>query len=503
MNYKFSMRNGKALTGLRWICTICLVGFGIYFFGLTIPYYGDDFKFVFDIPSSKILYFFLHPNPHAVWYRPIEASFLALVQTYFGLNTLPIHIVQLLLHILFAWMIFKAALVLGFSKLQAMCSSAYMVISQSNVLAVLSNDTFSQLLGTLFGCLALWFLFLSTQSSNAPMTDQFVRHNRYFALSVIAFSVSIFSKESSLGFLLSIVIVVLFNMKKPSSFSFRKIFAAILPFLAVTLVYVALRSLIIKVEPADRYDIAIGLNILKNFGMLVFATVVPASTVSIVEGLAESRFLILVIIVGATLLFIGMALYGLGLSPGRERSLLVSALGLTSAFPMILMKHVSELYTYNLIPFISILVGVGVGFLLRKLRAHKSKIAIIIIFVTVISMGHVLGIQTKAHLMKRNGDRASSLLVQIGSYLTRVPPNGKLFLINPPMNQTEYSVFLMKGFNVLSYGLHRINQMSGRKDFTVRIIEIRDYEALKFSDNSLFLSLDDGTVREYKGHIEK
>src|SRR5262249_30048284 len=71
----------------------------VYTPGLGIPYFADDFQFVCADPGSKILRYLYERNRFDGFYRPIQASTLAAIQTLFGWDTAPIHVVQIVMHI--------------------------------------------------------------------------------------------------------------------------------------------------------------------------------------------------------------------------------------------------------------------------------------------------------------------------------------------------------------------------------------------------------------------
>src|SRR5689334_6774040 len=137
----------------------------LYLPGIHGPYFGDDFQFVFS-PTSGVLRFFISANPQSGWYRPLEAIYLALVQRYFGWDTVPIHFLAILLHAALCCLVFVALKRSGSTLAQTVLASGYMAVSQANAFAVLSNDTLSQIGATLFGCLSVWSLLCSDKPAS-------------------------------------------------------------------------------------------------------------------------------------------------------------------------------------------------------------------------------------------------------------------------------------------------------------------------------------------------
>jgi hypothetical protein len=201
-------------------------------------------------------------------------------------------------------------------------------------------------------------------------------------------------------------------------------------------------------------------------------------------------------IVAATLLFLLAVACGLWLARERYRAfLLCLVLFMIGLLPMIMLNHVSELYLYNSMPFASALVGVGLGRCLELSRKNRAAHSAVIGLVLLLFTSHIIGVERKALLMRRNGERADILLSQIQPFLRKVPVDGRLILLNPPGDELEYSIFLMNGFDVLSNGLHRLNQLAGRHDFAVQIVDRSKADRAALDERCLVLSLGDGVTR--------
>ncbi|HEX2613691.1 MAG TPA: hypothetical protein VHO02_08865, partial [Fibrobacteria bacterium] len=129
-------------SSLAWFVVLAATGLVVYAAGLHGFYFMDDYQVVFDLTPHVSAGSFLFGNPpenHFAFYRPLESAFLLLSQRTFGLNPLPVHIVQVALHATLAWMVFVILSGLGFSSLQARLGSLVMLVSQANAHAVLSN----------------------------------------------------------------------------------------------------------------------------------------------------------------------------------------------------------------------------------------------------------------------------------------------------------------------------------------------------------------------------
>ncbi len=111
---------------------------------------------------------------------------------------------------------------------------------------------------------------------------------------------------------------------------------------------------------------------------------------------------------------------------------------------------------------------------------------------------HAWAIQTKAAGMRRSGEQATALLAQIPPFVDQVPRDGQLFLLNPETDELDYSVFRLSGFNPLVKGTHRINQLSRRDDFSIRIVDADQLSRIGGHKNCLILTMDQEQVRVFE-----
>jgi len=493
----------KEITPGAWLLILSAIGFAIYFSGLTISYYGDDFGYVFAAPSTKILYYFSHRNPNHQFYRPINSSILAIIQHFCGLKTWPMHLINILFHVLLSWLVYLFMIKQRFSKSSTVAGSVFMVVSQANAMAVLSNDTFSQICGTFFGCATLWLLdrSLATSEGHRDGPSPGVSYS-FYLLSLCAFSISLLSKETSVSFLpLSFGVLLIRNWdRKNRRFILRRSTIEMVPFIALTILYALVRWPLGLGQPAagqEGYNFHVGFNVVRNFTLFLMSAAVPISSARAFSLVYNRHFTAALSVAILSFAVILVVLYGVWRSGRHRFFLLVGGFALVALFPAILLGHISELYLYNAMPFLAVLVGAGLGRLLDLNRARSLRFAASTAIFTLLFASHVIAIQSKASLMEENGERATELLQQIQPYLARVPKNGKLFLVNPASSQVEYSVFLLNGFNVLRYGENIINQIANRHDFRVEVVEHSELDRVGSEKDGVVLTLRDGIVRAH------
>ena len=473
-----------------------LVGFIIYFPGIDIQYYEDDFSFVFNSTAPEFLYYFYHKNPQTSFYRPVDATFLSHIQSNFSLNPIPVHVTIITLHIFLAWLIALSILKIGFSYIHAVIGSVFMVISQANAFAVLSLDTLSQVSGTLFGCISILFLYMCISGGVLEQNNlNKVRLYGYFAISVLAFGISLLSKEASVSFFPLLLFIILANKLETNStknVSTKKLLIALIPFVAILFLYFITRSLIGTSQAtigSGRYNFYIGTNIIKNLITFLFALFIPGSSVGAFVAFKTNSIVTFVMFVIGSLAFICCVVYGLWHVKEERKIIAIAGFMICALFPMALLNHVSELYIYNAMPFLAVLVGVSGGeiaeIVKRKRWLRKPVIIVLVLFI----LSHIIAIQGKILYMKSNGERAASMISQLGLFVDKVNENGHLILLNKLSREIEYSGYLMKDFNVIRYGEHRIKKIYNREDITIEIMDERDIKRVTSKENALVLRL--------------
>jgi len=484
-----------------YFAALGLIGFAIYFGGIRIKYYSDDFLFYFDPPPANLFHYFLRANPSHPFYRPLEATLLVIAQRFFGSDTLLLHLTSITVHVMLAWLVLLAMLRYRFPRNAAVMGALFMLCSEANAMAVLNNDAFSQVAGAFFGFLSILLLGCSLPEDESTDAGG-VRHHAYYLLSVFAFGMSLLSKETSTFFIVAITCVVLLNRSNLKGWSTRLCgsIIQISPYAAVFAMYFGLRLFLGLQGPSFgsyRYNFHFGLNIFRNLLMFAFEAIVPVSTVSTNTALKTGNLPFLILIGVSSVVFASAVAYGVFRSERRRLLGLVAIFAILSLFPAVLMNQVSELYLYNAMPFISVIAGTGLGKLIELTKTRSTK-CFVVTAVGLLFMSHVAAIRTKTILMSHNGEMAATLLNAIQPHLQSIPRNGQLVLLNPVSHEVEYSVFRMNGFNVLDDGLGRVKQIAGRNDFDVRIVSESALQKDELSGDAVVLALDTETGGVYR-----
>lgn len=484
-----------------WLALIAITVFSAYSSGFSIPYYGDDFKFFFSPDTPNPFYHFSHANPNNAYaYRPIEAAILFLIQSQAGLDPLLVHLFGIGLHIILAGMVFSFLRRAGFPLAEAMTGALFMGIAQAGVHAVLSNDTMSQLLGTVWGYSALWLLARS-YSFDRGVSASLSRGGElpFRIASVIAFAFSLLSKETSVGFLPALLLIAGIGVADPAAriFRWKRFILDTLPYMGVFGGYMLARILVVPQQPefgSGTYSFHIGLNIAKNLGMLAVDMALPVSTEAVFVAVKQGNMIMAGAAAAGTVLFLGIVAWGLVHTRRKLLMALFGTLTLIGSFPVVLMNHVNELYLYTMLPAFSVLVGVGVCGAVRATSRIRMRL-VLLVMVAVLGVSHVFAIRGKAALMQENGIRADRLIRQVSELVHAVPPGGKVLLLNEPGPLPDYSIYRLHGFSVLKYGTRRILQVAKRNDIQFEIIDGREVPREMLQEAALVLGLDGQTVK--------
>lgn len=478
-----------------WLATLAVAALLVYRAGLHISYFSDDFQYVHVAPDNDVFYFFTHANPYnPEFYRPLNSAVLILVQHFFGWATWPVHLVTILVHVLLAWLVYPFMIRAQFTRLQAALGSGLMLISQANAVAVLQNDTLSQVAGTTLGCFTLWLLYLCYFERG---TDPRIRPNyAFYGLSLPVLALSLCAKETSVSFVILAAGVILLHHQHDGKreTAFRRALQ-VLPFALITAGYMMVRAALGlshgSIGHAHRYQFWLGLNVIRNFAQDVLAASLPVSSVKAYLLFAAGRYTSFALIAGMAIVIIIITAAGAALTRQRSLLLVLALAFCVGLFPSVLLTHAGELYVYNSMPFFAVIAGAAIGELrMRYLLSMVHGVALGVAIV-LLALSYALAIHQKAMLMQENGFHAAELLYELKPYFPAIPLNGHLVLVNPPDDRPEYSDFIVNGFNVLKDGLNIVNYKAGRTDFRTEIVSS---PAQPSDNNRLVLTLSGNTV---------
>lgn len=323
--------------------------------------------------------------------------------------------------------------------------------------------------------------------------------------SLTFFAVALLLKETATSFILIVPIVAVlawwagaqvhgnrsrqgcrsYNIPPDSLATIRRISLVSLPYVALFLIYFVVRSQVVSNQPQfvaahseDGYGFRFGPNIPRNIAMLFFAGLSPFSTVATFNAVQLGDKPSIALFFGLTVGWTGLVALGCWRTrkPALLGSLVLAAIG--SLFPMALMLHVSELYTYNLMPWLAILVGIGAGQFIVKNAGSADEPAVrpyrwtvIALILAAIGATNIWAVRSKIELRQTNGELAESLREQLIPILRQAPPNAYVILRNTPADRPHYSVFQVHGFKLMRWTIRYLKQAANRPDLTISIID--------------------------------
>lgn len=468
---------------------IPVLAFVLYLPYLNAGYFSDDFLFFYNTPPPHLYRYFLNVGAVAHAYRPLEAIYLTLVQSHFGFQTWPIHVVAAGAHMIVCGLVIAAATRLGFSTAQTILAATLTLVTQVGPPAILGNDTLSQAMSSMLGVLSL-YLF-----ATACFDREIHRRTRIswmlYWVAVACFMASLLFKETALGFSLILCAIALAASPAPSRIGHAT--RLVLPFAIAGAIYMLARIHAGgQVAAQDDYKIGVGFNVIRNLALFAAGALSPVSSVSAAMAAQTRDNMILAgVVAGALLVTVTIAA---GILMTSRKGVVAWLLGcsLAALFPAFVLQHVSELYFYNAVPFVALLFSLAVGTLWNRGLLARAGVAVCTF---LLIGGQVFACLQKATLMKDNGRRAAAIIADLVPRIRSLPQGGRIILVQPPGKRLKYSVYVLEAFDVLEFGAGRMGSIFGRPDVLVSIAEAGT--ALPDS-HTVMLTLDGGVLRDWE-----
>ena len=225
---------------ILFIALFCLA---LYVNSLSGEFIWDDQSFVTDNASIKTLgnffRFFTSPKTGATVplasdvYRPLTALSYAIDFFLWRLNSFGYHLTNVILH--------SANSILVFLLLSLLCGNSLLALFGSLIFA--SHPVQTEVVCWVSGRSSVLFLLFYLASLIFYIKFSKEKKKEFFILSIILFAFSLFSKEMSVTLPL---ILVLYDLHFPDKEKFRAKALKLIPYFAMALFYVFLRTLLIK-----------------------------------------------------------------------------------------------------------------------------------------------------------------------------------------------------------------------------------------------------------------
>jgi hypothetical protein len=448
-------------------------GVALYARAFAVQRYGDDLGFVLPTPIDP-LFHFAAPHPNHDWYRPVEAMLLALVQNGCGLAVWPIHALAVTLHLALALLVRAIARDLGLRDAAAWLAAVWCLTAQVAVMAVTSSDTLSQQLAALGVTAAAWQFHRALRDGDG----------RGLAIGWLAAALALWGKESGLAVVpVSCLVAAPWIGQRAAR---RRAATAVAGVGLLAAVYWLCRARVVAELPqlgTQDYGFAVGLNIPLNVANLWGAVLTPLSTVDLVRWMQLGPAWAFGL---ATLPAAGLLVWT-AYAWGDRRRLLIELLLLAAAalLPTALLHHVSELYAYQALPWLSILAGGALAELLPRWR--EAVVAGLLVM-------QVVTVQGKLTQMRANGERTASYLAQLAAVVEELPPGGQVYLVEGPGEPWRYGVFVLPGFRVFDHSVGGLPTILGRPDLRFALRGHGDMPDLQPGEVAVTLAVDAQTV---------
>jgi hypothetical protein len=429
-----------------WLAAMVVLAFFIAYPSLHVGYSFDNcLSYLEPPPGAGPFYYFLHTPPTIPYsYRPIHYTILWLIQSHYGWNPVPLHLLVLPLHGLVCWLVYYYLKTSGIGNRTAVLASLFMLVCEVNSAAVMRLDNLNQPLGVIFGLTAIWL----ASRSYLTGTDGIVHFKPLtYWFAVGAMAIGLLSRETLLPYTVMVGLVLWLKQPSPKlNWSAAARWGALtIPLIAIVVIYLGLRLHIVPEQPgfgAARYDMRIGTNVIGNVLMYLGVLTIPFSTVALIIAAHAHHWGLLAAAAGITLAWVAVALWGIWRSDKIRFGLLLGGFVLLSGIPVILMNHLSEQWAYTGVPFAAATIALGVGEVFHRLQRRAVLKVIFSIGVLGILVLHAVSLREKMFLLLKGSDYAAVIRATIASHLDQVPPGGRVWLVNPPSKRLEYGHYL-------------------------------------------------------------
>jgi hypothetical protein len=453
---------------------LTLVALMLYFPFVGIPYFADDYIYRMADPHRGLYRYFADSHDMAGFYRPLQMSWSAAHQVLCGDDTTLMQAGQAALHGLLGGGLLVLMRRWGLPWGPALLAALWFVTHPICVSGVLGNDTFGQIASTLCGCVAIALAF----RHGAWCGGQSERGVRGAPLwCALTLALSLLSKESGLSHIGIVLLIVLYWAWRGGWPAARRLLPLGVACAVVLGGYFAWRTVAAPLQSdwggEGEYDLRLGLNVLVNEGLLLGAGLLPWSTADAYFAFRAGAAKPLVAAGGVTAVWGAFLVWGLVRTRAGESMLGLTALAVCAGVPMVLMNHVSELHSYNLLPFLALLVALAVRGAFLHPRAG-ARVAAAVVLLLVLS-ADVWATVRKGRQMQRVGVAVGQMIPQVVEQARKAPRDGRLLLVNQPRGRDlSYSVFLTRDFDGVEPAADWIRRLAQRPDVGVQIMRSED-----------------------------
>lgn len=423
---------------------------------LTGPFFCDDFQFRLENPAALVTRAFITLHPYRL-YRPLQLELTALSQALCGPTTLPVHLVNVLVHGALLLLVLRAVAGFGGGRVAARAAALLFVTAPLCAPALGSNDTTSTVLATLAGSAALWWMRPTPAGPARP------------GRALLAFGVALFSKETALGYAVPLMGLAGWSAVEGAlrgaaavgppevgapapRRSLRRGLGPLLALPLMVIPFLAWRATLggefARFGAGGGFRLA--LNVPVNLLMLEMVPWLPLRTLDVFSGVVEHRPLAPLLAVAAALCWGGLVALAWGRHGRWWQAALLLALATGGLLPTLPMRRVSELYAYGLLPVVALLSALA----FERLHAAAGAVGRACLVAALLALGlcQARSLAANARDMAANGVRAGAQLAELEALLDPLPPGTLVYFVEPALPRPDYSLFRMGGFRLTPAG---------------------------------------------------
>jgi hypothetical protein len=411
--------------------------------------FGDDFNSwtkvdeVRDFPAGELFF----KSYDSSFFRPFEMLLVRSNLRAHGFTPKLYHTVTIIGHILASLLVLILARRLALGKLAALCAAMLFSAHQAGAMAVLSSDSAGQVYCTVFGLVSLIALI---DKDKTPTWKSVTIASVFLMAALLA-------KDGAVSFFAAALLVIGVNKMK-GRIDWRRAILLSLPFVAVMLIYFALRAQAHMAPPSfgdeSRYQFHVGLNLFKDPALMLLSMLTPIGTHKLAASREDFVFLAFVahlLLILAATIFGGLFAAYKKDAPHRNAVLMLFGFLFVALYPECFMVRVSELYTYKPNPFFCVLVGLAFAQVFTHALNKRNSFAtgfIALLFVASLGL-NLSAFQDKQRLMRSNGENAKNALREIKMQVPTITKNTTTVLANLK-DELHYSVFYSPGAYLLA-----------------------------------------------------
>ena len=431
---------------------------------LNVFFVGDDFTML-DFKDPNYLKSFLFTDS---WWRPFKNIFYNFYNLNFYLDSKIIVQSKILIHIFITSIIFLYFVSYSKRLGTSLLLSILFLFHQSGVIAVVGIDTLDQQLCTLFGILSFILIHFFCQN----------KKKKYLYFSLLFMFLSLLSKENGISFIFTNSLMLIFFNHENEIMNLRKqILKNLIPlsFIVIVLfIFIFLRFYLNATwQPNigdNRYSIGFAYS-LKNFFQYYISILNPIDNTLIYLLIKNLGVFNISIIIIFCLLFL---FYFLFFNLFINRNLILYFLiFISSSFPIFLLSHISELYTYHSIFFFCFFI---LNFFVQNKENNILKKILIISFIFISSVSYV----TKLININKNSILSKNLLTFFDEIKDQPKSTSFLYFIENKDIFSKYSAFKVNSIEML------VPRFYVRQDYKFDFIPILENNKRIFSNGKNF-----------------